>query len=140
MSILGSYIKKVWNWNWSLAKNSGRVNGIISADGDYSLTQEDREEIRDKYSSMASGLNNGKPIVMGTKIRYQDTSKSPTDVDWSNGELTAHQKICLSVGVPPELVGAGESTYNNRLEAKKELYTDTIIPWYQDFIRQLMIC
>lgn len=137
MSILGSYIKKVWNWNWSLAKNSGRVNGIISADGDYSLTQEDREEIRDKYSSMASGLNNGKPIVMGTKIRYQDTSKSPTDVDWSNGELTAHQKICLSVGVPPELVGAGESTYNNRLEAKKELYTDTIIPWYQDFIRQL---
>lgn len=137
MSIVGSYIKKVWTWNWSLAKNSGRVNGIISADGDYSLTNEDREEIRDKYSSMSSGLNNGKPIVMGTKIKYQDTSKSPTDVDWSNGELTAHQKICLSVGVPPELVGAGESTYNNRLEAKKELYTDTIIPWYQDFIRQL---
>lgn len=137
LAVIGSYIKKVWTWNWSLAKNGGRVNGIISSKDGYNLSQEDREEIRDKYTSMASGLNNGKPLVLGGNATYQDTSKSPTDVDWSNGELTSHQRICLSVGVPPELVGAGESTYNNRMEAKKELYTDTIIPWYNDFIRQL---
>lgn len=137
MSIIGSYVKKVWRWNWSLAKNSGRINGIISSKDGYNLSAEDREEIKDAYMAMSSGWNNGKPIILGGNANYLDTSKSPTDIDWENGELTAHQKICLSVGVPPELVGAGESTYNNRLEAKKELYTDTIIPWYNDFIRQL---
>lgn len=137
LGVIGSYIKKVWKWNWSLAKNTGRVNGIISSKDGYNLKKEDREEIRDTYASMASGWNNGKPIVLGGNATYQDTSKSPTDVDWENGEITAHKKICLSVGVPPELVGEGDSTYNNRLESKKELYTDTIIPWYNDFMRQL---
>lgn len=137
IAIIGSYIKKVWTWNWAIAKNSGRANGIITSKEGYNLTAEDREEIRDKYSAMTAGTNNGKPLVLGGNALYQDTSKNPIDIDWSNGEKTSHMKIALSVGVPPELVGAGESTYNNRKEAKKELYTDTIIPWYQDFIRQL---
>lgn len=137
MSVVGSYIKKVWLWNLALAKNNGRPGGIISSKDGYNLSKEDREEIRDEYTAMMSGSNNGKPIVLGGNATYLDTSKTPIDVDWSNGELTSHKRICLSVGVPPELVGSGESTYNNRKEAKKELYTDTIIPWYEDFIRQL---
>ena len=137
MSVIGSYIKKVWLWNLALAKNNGRPGGIISSKDGYNLSKEDREEIRDEYTAMMSGGNNGKPIVLGGNATYLDTSKTPIDVDWSNGELTSHKRICLSVGVPPELVGSGESTYNNRKEAKKELYTDTIIPWYEDFIRQL---
>lgn len=137
LAIIGSYIKKVWRWNWSIAKNSGRINGIISSKDGYNLSKEDRDEIRETYASMSNGWNNGKPIVLGGNAEYKNTSMVPTDIDWENGELTAHQKICLSVGVPPELVGAGESTYNNRLEAKKELYTDTIIPWYNDLMRQL---
>lgn len=137
LGVIGSYIKKVWKWNWSLAKNTGRINGIISSKDGYNLKQEDREEIRDAYAAMSTCWNNGKPLVLGGNATYQDTSKSPTDIDWENGEIMAHKKICLSVGVPPELVGEGESTYNNRLESKKELYTDTIIPWYNDFMRQL---
>lgn len=137
MSVIGSYIKKVWRWNWALAKNSGRVNGIISSKDNYNLTKEDREEITDKYTAMSTGLNNGKPIVIGGNATYQDTSKAPTDIDWKEGEVTAHERICLSLGVPPELVGSGESTYTNRQEAKKELYTDTIIPWYKTFVGHL---
>lgn len=137
MAVIGSYIKKVWLWNWALAKNKGRPGGIISSKDGYNLSKEDREEIRDEYTAMMTGANNGKPIVLGGNATYLDTSKTPIDVDWKNGELNSHERICLSVGVPPELVGSGESTYNNRKEAKKELYTDTIIPWYQDFIRQL---
>lgn len=137
ISVIGSYVKKVWKWNWALAKNSGRISGIISSKDGYNISKEDREEIKDEYTAMTSGNNNGQPIVLGGSATYQDTSKAPTDIDWRNGELTAHERICLSVGVPPELVGSGESTYNNRREAKKELYTDTIIPWYNDFIKQI---
>ena len=137
MGVIGSYIKKVWTWNWAIASNTGKVGGVISSKEGYSLSAEDREEIRDKYAAMNTGNNNGKPLVLGGNATFTDTSKNPTDADWLNGEATSHERICLSVGVPPELVGGGDSTYANRKEAKKELYTDTIIPWYNDFIKQL---
>ena len=136
MGILGSFIKKVWTWNWKLSKNSGKINGVISG-GSGHLTKEDREEIRDRYAAMTSGNNNGKPLILSGDAKYQDTSKSPIEADWLNGEKTAHERICLSVGVPPELVGGGQSTYANRKEAKKELYTDTVIPWMQDLVNHL---
>ncbi|MEG2347268.1 MAG: phage portal protein [Cetobacterium sp.] len=137
MAVIGSYIKKIWTWNWALAANSGKAGGIITPKDTAYLSDEDRQEIADKYSAMTTGMNNGKPVVLGGAVQYHDTSKAPTDADWREGEKTSHMRICLSVGVPPELVGEGESTYNNRKEAKKELYTDTIIPWYNDFLRQL---
>lgn len=137
MSVIGSYIRKIWVWNWALANNSGKAGGIITPKESAYLSDEDRQEIADKYSAMTTGTNNGKPVVLGGSVQYHDTSKAPTDADWREGEKTSHMRICLSLGVPPELVGEGESTYNNRKEAKKELYTDTIIPWYNDFLRQL---
>lgn len=137
MSVIGSYIRKIWVWNWALANNSGKAGGIITPKESAYLSDEDRQEIADKYSAMTTGTNNGKPVVLGGSVQYHDTSKAPTDADWREGEKTSHKRICLSLGVPPELVGEGESTYNNRKEAKKELYTDTIIPWYNDFLRQL---
>lgn len=136
MSVIGSYIRKIWVWNWALANNSGKAGGIITPKESAYLSDEDRQEIADKYSAMTTGTNNGKPVVLGGSVQYHDTSKAPTDADWREGEKTSHMRICLSLGVPPELVGEGESTYNNRKEAKKELYTDTIIPWYNDFLRQ----
>lgn len=137
MGVVGSYLKKVWTWNWALANNTGKVGGIISSKEGYSISREDREEIRDNYKAMNTGVNNGSALILGGNATYTDTSKSPVDADWSSGEMTAHERICLSVGVPPELVGSGKSIYANRKEAKQELYTDTIIPWYNDFMKQL---
>lgn len=134
MGTIGAYIKSVWLWNWRISKNSGRATGIITAE---QIRKENIEEIKDTISSQVTGHSNGGIMVLGGNAKYLDTSKNPTDADWLGGERIAHERICLSLGVPPELCGGGESTYNNRKQARAELYTDTIIPWCQDLVRML---
>lgn len=130
-AIWGAYVKKAWEWNWSLAKNLGKPGGILSTEG--YVDKEDRKEISDKYTASNGGANHaGKPLVLGSGLKYQDTSRAPIDTDWCTGEQKAYERTAIAVGVPAELVGGGESTYQNRKHAKKELYKDEIIPFFNN--------
>ena len=130
-AIFGAYSQKAWNWNWSLATNMGKPGGILSTDG--AVDKEDREEIKAKYSAHYAGSENaGKPLVLGSNLKYQDTSRAPIDADWSIAEQKAHERAALAVDVPIELVGGGESTYQNRKHAKKELYREAVVPFFKN--------
>lgn len=127
-AIWGAYSKKAWEWNWALANNLGKPGGIFTTEG--CVDQADREEISAKYEATNSGVKNaGKPMVLGSGLKYQDASKNPIDTDWSLGEQRAYERTSLACGVPAELVGGGQSTYENRKHAKKELYKDEVIPF-----------
>lgn len=135
-AIWGAYVNKAWEWNWSLAKNLGKPGGILSTEG--YVDGEDRKEIRDKYTVSNGGANQaGKPLVLGSGLKYQDTSRAPIDTDWSTGEQKAYERTAIATGVPAELVGGGESTYQNRKHAKKELYQDEIIPFFNNLVSWL---
>lgn len=130
-SIFGAYSWRAWLWNWNLAKNLGKPGGILQTDG--AVDKEDREEIRAKYSAHYAGSENaGSPLVIGSGLKYQDTSRAPIDADWSMAEQKAHERAALAVDVPAELVGGGESTYQNRKQAKKELYREAVIPFFNN--------
>lgn len=137
MGILGAFSKIAWVWNRTIAKNGGRINGLFTTERP--LNDSDKKEIKDKYSTQIAGQNNNKPLIVGGNLKYQDTSKNPTDTDWNVGESKAFSRVSLSLGVPSELVGEGESTYNNRKEAKAEMYTETIIPWLQGLCKKLTV-
>lgn len=135
-ALWGAYVKKAWIWNWNLANNLGRPGGIFTAEG--FLEKEDKEEIRDKYTASFGGAKNaGQPMVLGSGMKYQDISKSPLDSDWNVGEQKAFERTAIATGVPAELVGGGESTYQNRKHAKKELYKDEIIPFLNKLVQWL---
>lgn len=130
-SIFGAYSWRAWLWNWNLAKNLGKPGGILQTEG--AVDKEDREEIRAKYSAHYAGSENaGSPLVIGSGLKYQDTSRAPIDADWSIAEQKAHERAALAVDVPAELVGGGESTYQNRKQAKKELYREAVIPFFNN--------
>lgn len=135
-AIFGAYSQKAWLWNWSLAKNLGKPGGILYTEG--AVDKEDREEIITKYSSHYAGAENaGKPLVIGSGLKYQDTSRAPIDADWTTAEQKAHERAALAVDVPAELVGGGESTYQNRKHAKKELYREAVIPFFNNLKNHL---
>ena len=118
LAIFGAYLFKAWKWNWSLANNLGKPGGILQTEG--AVDKEDREEIRSKYSAHYAGAENaGSPLVLGSGLKYQDTSKAPIDADWSTAEQKAHERAAIATDVPIELVGGGDSTYQNRKQAKK---------------------
>ncbi len=72
--------------------------------------------------------NAGKPLVTGGNVDWLEMGISPKDMDFGNSKDDAARDICSAFGVPHVLVVHGESTYNNRREAKLELYEDTILP------------
>ena len=71
-------------------------------------------------------------MVLGSGLKISDMSRAPIDTDWCIGEQKAYERTAIAAGVPAELVGGGESTYQNRRHAKKELYKDEIIPFFNN--------
>ena len=135
-AIWGAYSRKAWEWNWSLAKNLGKPGGILAAE-DY-IDPDDRNEIQSKFNSSSGGSENaGKYMVLGSGLKYQDASKNPIDADWNAGEQKAHERASLACDVPCELTGGGDSTYQNRKHAKKELYREGVIPFFNNLCKWL---
>ena len=65
-------------------------------------------------------------MVLGLGLEYQRYFKAPIDADWSTAEQKAHMKELLLLISQLRLVGGGDSTYQNRKQAKKELYRETV--------------
>lgn len=82
-------------------------------------------KLREKHSGPK---NAGRPFVTNGKVNWQQMGVTPRDMDFQNGKDDAAWDICLAMGVPPVLAVKGESTYNNRREAKLELYEETVLP------------
>lgn len=116
------------NHNISLLQNGATPSGIIeSKEG--GLTKEQAEEMAAQYNELNSGTKNaGKTAFLGNAT-YTRTALSPKEMDWLKGIEQSSREICEGLGVPSILVGdPSAKTFNNYKEAKKALYTDTVIP------------
>ena len=137
MALLGSYIYNAWNWNDNLVKKSGKRSGVFS--GDRPIKPDEKKKLKQKYMASSGPENVGEPIIASGGLDFKPFDVEPHDADWIEGEKTAHERIASSIGVPPELVSAGESTYSNRKEARKELYNETILPWCRELAKRLNV-
>lgn len=81
--------------------------------------------------------NAGKPMVLSGKVKWEEMSISPKDMDFNEGKLDSAREICTAWGVPHILVVKGQSTYNNLAEAKLELYEDTVLPLIENVTSEL---
>lgn len=76
----------------------------------------------------ASPRNAGKPFVLGGQVRWVDMMLTPRDMDFLNMKLASAREICSAFGVPHVLAVPGEATFNNRADARLELWEHAIIP------------
>lgn len=121
-------------WNLALLQNSATPSGVLQvkvseANPRGELTDEQYKRMRDDYERNYVGVRNtGKPMIIEGGLTWTQMSHSPKDVDYAKGrELTATD-ICLVFGVPPELVGLGQKTFNNYREARLSFYEETVLP------------
>lgn len=136
-SKFGSYNDNAWRWNNSLVKNSGKRPGLYTSET--KMSPEDLKHFREKVEAKNTLDDKGKDIILTGNMKYTPIDVQPQDTDWSNGEKTAHTRVANSLGVPAELVGVGESTYTNRVEANKELYHTTVIPEAKNICKRLNV-
>jgi len=131
-------------WNFSLLKNSASPSGVIQVElsddnRSGSLTTEQRQMLRRDIDDLFSGPRNaGRPIILEGGAKWIATGLSPREMDFNAGKNVTARDIALAFGVPEQLVGIPEAQkYDNNELAKVALYTDTVIPIFQDWVDYL---
>ena len=124
-------------WNTALLQNFGKVSGAFISEGRLNDKQFDRlkEELRDEYGGDGEA---GKLALLEGSLDFKKLMMNPTDLDWLEGMKEAGKLIHGAYGVPGEITGIGKgATYENRREAKKALYTETVLPLVDHFVDEL---
>ena len=113
------------SWNVALAQNMGKAGGILNYN--VRMNEEDAERVKDRYRAQHAG-NPGDVMVTGELADYTETGISPTDADWIKGSDNAASLIMAVYNVPPEMLNRGNTTHENRKEARKVFYESAVIP------------
>jgi HK97 family phage portal protein len=113
--------------NTALLQNSASPSGAMVFKGNITPEQIEavEEKMRQKY---ATPRNAGKPMTFGGEWEWLQLGLNMKDLDYNEGKLAVARDICTAFGVPHELIISGQSTYNNKAEAKLMLWEDTVIP------------
>jgi len=137
MALAGSYVYNAWQWNNSVVRNSGRRSGVYTSDRP--IPPDEEEKFQQKVQAKNNMNDKGKALLVSGNVKFTPDDSEAKDSDWNLGEDKAHKKVVSSLGVAPELTGSGESTYQNRKEARKELYEEKLIAFYKDVAGRLNI-
>ena len=117
------------NWNAKLVQNELRPSGVFTTKDP--LTDQQFTRLKDEIKEEYSGPQNaGKPLLLEQGLAWQSIIMSPKDLDWLNSNKITTRRICSVFGVAPELIGDSEAkTYSNYQEARRALYTETVLPY-----------
>lgn len=129
----GDLLNAFIDWNVSLLQNGAAPSGAWVIDD--MLDKDEYELANTKMSNKITGVRNaGKPLFLDGGAKWVQMGQNPKDMDWKDGKESTIIDICVAIGVDPILVGYNKfSSYNNKREAKKDLYTSTVIPFMQEF-------
>ncbi len=113
--------------NASLLQNGARPSGALVMRE--SITAEQRlaaeAAMRNWYQN---GSKAGLPMVLGGPWEWLNLNLTMQEMEFAKGLDHNARRICAAFNIPHVLVVPGESTYNNRREAREELYEHTVLP------------
>jgi HK97 family phage portal protein len=124
-------------WNMRLLQNDMRPPGALSAETPLNDTQFKRLKtmMEQEWSGYA---NAGKPLLLEGGLKWVNFMLTAKEMDWLNTTKFNRRDICTVFNVDPCLVGDSEyATYSNKIEARKGLYEDTVIPLMDEFADDL---
>lgn len=111
---------------------NGGVEEIIYMDDqrfDFDQGVEQIAAIKKSLATEYAGpANQGKKAVSGYKVGSVPLGLSPVELGIIDSEKWDALMFCAIYGVPPELLGLVQKTYNNVVEAEKALTTRSAIP------------
>ena len=122
-------------WNYSLLKNSARPSGIVRFPDDPSAETVGR--VREFFKKAWQGENKAGEIpALSGGAEWQQVDNSPRDMDFLNVMRETAKYVASAYGVPLPLIDNDAASYNNIEQAKERLWTDTILPMFDEFLNQ----
>lgn len=117
--------KQAQKYAASFFKGMARPDYVVTTP--QGVTRTEQEMILAQIEALTSGRNRG--VVMEQGISdIKPLSFAPKDVIWETIRAMTREEIGAVAGVPGELMGDKSATYENRNEAVKSFWNDTIRP------------
>jgi HK97 family phage portal protein len=115
-------------WNARLLQNDMRPPGALSTEGGLSDAQYLR--LKERMKTDWQGYENaGQPILLEGGLKWVNFMLTAKEMDWLNTTKYNRRDICSVFNVDPCLVGDSEyATYSNKIEARRGLYEDNVLP------------
>ena len=120
-------------WNLATLQNSAVPSGILQVKSsdvnpEGTLTEEQFGRLTSELDSRSGASSAGRPWVLEGNLEWKQISLSPKDMEFINNKQVTAIDICQAFGVPPEMIGLGQKTFNNYKEARKSFYQETVLP------------
>jgi len=114
-------------------RNASRVEGVIERPKDAPRwTPEKKLEWRKQWQERYSGPQSvGMVAVLEDGMTFKQVSWSPKDSEYINARKLSRTECAAAYHIPPPFVGDLEhATFSNIKEQHKQLYADTLGPWF----------
>ena len=104
--------------------NQATPSGVLqAASTEYNprgeLTDEQFKRVKQVTESYTGARNAGKPtMLLEGNLKWRSISLSPKEMDFINSRNATAIELCIALGVPPEVMGLGQKTFNNYEEAR----------------------
>ena len=125
-------------WNLALLQNSATPSGVLQTKSSENnprgeLTDEQYKRIKAEFETSYQGSKNaGRPLLIEGGLSWQSISLSPKEMDFLKSDEVTAIKLLMALGVPPEIMGLGQKTFNNYGEARLSFYEETVLPTMDD--------
>jgi HK97 family phage portal protein len=118
-----------WEAMASILKNKGAM-GIVTSKEGRGLTAENSKELEKLYKQRyGGGAKFGTPMFTNASLDFISMGMSAEDLKLMDQGIISLRAICNLYNVSSVLFNdPASSTYNNVTEAKKDFYTDAIVP------------
>lgn len=115
------------NFEVALLQNSARPSGALFTE--QQLDDRQFQRLKDQIGEIYAGTRNaGKPMVLDGGLDWKQMALSPEAMSMTEMSKWTAAKIAAAFGVPGEIIGLGAATYQNRREARRALYSETVLP------------
>jgi HK97 family phage portal protein len=114
-------------WNVSLLEKGARPSGaLVTPDR---LDTAEKRRLRAEFQEAHTGADRaGVPILLEGGMDWKQLGLSPTDMDWLRLRERNALDLAMAFGVPGEMIGLQHATFENRREARRMFYLQTVLP------------
>lgn len=116
------------NYQASILKNGGKVDGVFNFKATGNLTKIQRDELKKDYKEMyAESTKSGTPLFLGGDADYKRLSITPEELGYIESKRMTLNDICILTEVPKMLLASAEDIQYNNAETSLRIFLREVI-------------
>jgi HK97 family phage portal protein len=133
-------------WNLSLLQNSATPSGVLkvlttAANPTGTLGEAQFANLKSELELNYQGAQNtGRPMLLEGGLDWTQISLSPKEMSFLENKKVTSADIAEVFGVPLEMLGLGQKTFNNYAEARAAFYEETVLPLLDSILNKFNNC